>query len=101
MASRQERVVARNREIKVKKSKKKKNRPQTVEEFLKVANKCIDQLDFETAVENFTLALELQPENTAIMDVLGGVFIELGDEQKAEEVICDFFFHTITFGLIM
>jgi thioredoxin-like negative regulator of GroEL len=77
-----------NREKRAKSKKggsKKKN--VTVEELVEQAQEAISLVQLETAVELYEQALQLQPQNTDLMDALADVCLQIGDTNKALELL--------------
>lgn len=73
-------------------SKKKKGQKQevkptySVEELCAKAEELIEQLHPELAVKFYTRALELEPENTRVLDDFASLLLEMDDFAQAKEV---------------
>lgn len=77
-----------NREKRAKPKKggnKKKN--VTVEDLVEQAQEAISLVQLETAVELYEKALQLQPQNTDLMDALADVCLQIGDTNKSLELL--------------
>uniref|UniRef100_UPI00398EB74A uncharacterized protein n=1 Tax=Pristiophorus japonicus TaxID=55135 RepID=UPI00398EB74A len=69
-----------------KKAKKKTEGKYSVEQLLEKAEECIDNLNFERAQMFCQRALDMEPNNLTILDMMGNIFAELGNSEKAKEV---------------
>ncbi|XP_026039392.1 probable assembly chaperone of rpl4 isoform X1 [Astatotilapia calliptera] len=78
----QERMKVRMQE----KAKKKTAEKYSVEQLLQKTEECMDSFDFEMASLFCRRALDVEPTNLQVLDMLGHVSSELGDTQKAKEV---------------
>uniref|UniRef100_A0A3Q3JE67 Uncharacterized protein n=1 Tax=Monopterus albus TaxID=43700 RepID=A0A3Q3JE67_MONAL len=78
----QERVKLRMRE----KAKKKTAEKYSVQQLLEKTEECMDSFDFEMASLFCQRALDVESTNLQALDMLGHIYSELGDTQKAKEV---------------
>ncbi|XP_067862840.1 uncharacterized protein si:dkey-12j5.1 isoform X2 [Heptranchias perlo] len=69
-----------------KKAKKKTEGKYSVEQLLEKAEECMDNFNFELAQMFCQRALDLEPNNLTILDMMGNIFAELGNSDKAKEV---------------
>ena len=70
-----------------KKAPAKENKPlESLETILQTAQACQDQLEFENAAKLYYKALELDPNNYAVMDELGEILIALDECEVAKQV---------------
>ncbi|XP_018545042.1 uncharacterized protein si:dkey-12j5.1 [Lates calcarifer] len=76
----QERVKLRMHE----KAKKKTAEKYSVQQLLEKTEECIDSFDFEMAGLFCQRALDVEPTNLQALDMLGHIYSELGDVQKAK-----------------
>lgn len=58
----------------------------SVKELTRLAKRCLDEQDIDGAIQFYSQALQLEPNNTKIMDALGEVFLEAGMPDQAREV---------------
>lgn len=58
----------------------------TVQDLVERAEGCAEKMDYELAAKFYQRALDLEPQNTNVMDDLGEVFMELGSTQQAIDV---------------
>lgn len=69
-------------------TKPKKGRgPTTANEFIITAQKAIESLDFDEAIELYKKALQLEPANTNTMDALADLLLQVGDVDAAFELL--------------
>ncbi|XP_076869259.1 uncharacterized protein LOC143519561 isoform X2 [Brachyhypopomus gauderio] len=78
----QERMKARMQE----RAKKKTAEKYTVDQLVEKAEECMDNFDFSMARLFCQRALDIEPNNLTILDMLGNICAELGDIEKAKEV---------------
>eukprot|EP01098_Paradermamoeba_levis_P007319 TRINITY_DN3016_c0_g1_i1.p1 TRINITY_DN3016_c0_g1~~TRINITY_DN3016_c0_g1_i1.p1 ORF type:complete len:418 (-),score=170.93 TRINITY_DN3016_c0_g1_i1:177-1304(-) len=78
-----------NRTIRRKQLKKKKEKQPnfSAQDFLTEAENAIEMFEYETAVNCYYKALELEPKNTKIMDDLGEILLEMGDLSNAYHML--------------
>ncbi|XP_035382287.1 probable assembly chaperone of rpl4 isoform X2 [Electrophorus electricus] len=77
----QERMKARMQD----RAKKKTAEKYTVDQLLEKAEDCMDNFDFSMARMFCRRALDIEPTNLTILDMLGNICAELGDIDKAKE----------------
>lgn len=77
----QERMQVRMHE----KAKKKTAEKYSVQQLLQKTEECMDSFDFEMAGLFCQRALDVEPANLQVLDMLGHIYSELGDTQKAKE----------------
>ncbi|XP_030606092.1 probable assembly chaperone of rpl4 [Archocentrus centrarchus] len=77
----QERMKVRMHE----KAKKKTAEKYSVQQLLQKTEECMDSFDFEMAGLFCQRALDVEPTNLQVLDMLGHIYSELGDTQKAKE----------------
>ncbi|XP_052000115.1 uncharacterized protein si:dkey-12j5.1 [Xyrauchen texanus] len=82
MMSTQERMKAKMQE----KAKKRTAKKYTVEQLLEKTDECIDNFDFAMARLFCQRALDIEPTNLTILDMLGNIHAELGDIEEAKQV---------------
>ncbi|XP_066534251.1 uncharacterized protein si:dkey-12j5.1 isoform X2 [Hoplias malabaricus] len=82
LMSPQERMKAKMHE----KAKKKTAEKFSVEQLLEKTQECMDNFDFTMAKMFCQRALDIQPTNLTILDMLGNICAELGDMEKAKQV---------------
>lgn len=82
MMSPQERMKAKMHE----KAKKKTAEKYTVDQLLEKTTECIENFDFSMARVFCQRALDIEPANLTILDMLGNIYAELGDAEKAKQV---------------
>ncbi|XP_034030819.1 probable assembly chaperone of rpl4 isoform X2 [Thalassophryne amazonica] len=68
------------------KAKKKTAEKYTVQQLLEKTEECMDSFDFEMAGLFCQRALDLESTNLQVLDLLGHIYSELGDVQKAKGV---------------
>uniref|UniRef100_A0A3Q0S9Z6 Si:dkey-12j5.1 n=1 Tax=Amphilophus citrinellus TaxID=61819 RepID=A0A3Q0S9Z6_AMPCI len=78
----QERMKVRMHE----KAKKKTAEKYSVQQLLQKTEECMDSFDFEMAGLFCQRALDVEPTNLQVLDMLGHIYSELGDTQKAKEI---------------
>ncbi|GAA6227082.1 probable assembly chaperone of rpl4 [Lates japonicus] len=78
----QERVKLRMHE----KAKKKTSEKYSVQQLLEKTEECIDSFDFEMAGLFCQRALDVESTNLQALDMLGHIYSELGDVQKAKGI---------------
>ncbi|XP_039593122.1 probable assembly chaperone of rpl4 isoform X2 [Polypterus senegalus] len=70
-----------------KKAKEKKNtKKYTVEDLLEKVEENMDNFNFEMAQIFCQQALDMEPTNVRILDMLGNIYAELGDTEKAKQI---------------
>nr|XP_015213705.1 PREDICTED: probable assembly chaperone of rpl4 [Lepisosteus oculatus] len=67
-------------------AKKKTAQKYTSEQLLQKTEECMDNFDFEMAQMFCQRALDLEPTNLKILDMLGNICAELGNMEKAKQV---------------
>ncbi|XP_051722092.1 uncharacterized protein si:dkey-12j5.1 isoform X3 [Ctenopharyngodon idella] len=82
LMSPQERMKAKMQE----RAKKKTAEKYTVDQLLEKTEECIDNFDFDMARLYCQRALDIEPTNLTILDMLGNICAELGDVEKAKQV---------------
>ncbi|XP_051575690.1 uncharacterized protein LOC127453411 [Myxocyprinus asiaticus] len=82
MMAPQERMKAKMQE----KTKKKTAEKFTIDQLLEKTEECIDNFDFGMARLFCERALDIEPTNLTILDVLGNICAELGDVEKAKQI---------------
>ncbi|XP_039535799.1 probable assembly chaperone of rpl4 [Pimephales promelas] len=82
LMSPQERMKAKMQE----RAKKKTAEKYTVDQLLEKTEECIDNFDFDMASLYCQRALDIEPTNLTILDMLGNICAELGDVEKAKQV---------------
>ncbi|XP_048008327.1 probable assembly chaperone of rpl4 isoform X1 [Megalobrama amblycephala] len=82
LMSPQERMRAKMQE----RAKKKTAEKYTVDQLLEKTEECIDNFDFDMARLYCQRALDIEPTNLTILDMLGNICAELGDVEKAKQV---------------
>ncbi|XDV40361.1 hypothetical protein PO909_009454, partial [Leuciscus waleckii] len=88
LMSPQERMKAKMQE----RAKKKTAEKYTVDQLLEKTEECIDNFDFDMAGLYCQRALDIEPTNLTILDMLGNICAELGDVEKAKQIS---FTHTV------
>lgn len=68
------------------KAKKKTAEKYTVDQLLEKTEECIDNFDFDMARLFCQRALDIEPTNLTILEMLGNICSELGDVEKAKQV---------------
>lgn len=68
------------------KVKKKTGNKYSVHQLLEKTEEYLDNLNFEMAQLFCQRALDLEPENLEILDMMGNICMELGDAEKAKQV---------------
>ncbi|XP_062841423.1 uncharacterized protein si:dkey-12j5.1 [Trichomycterus rosablanca] len=68
------------------KAKKKTAEKYTIDQLLQKTEECMDNFDFTMARMFCQRALDIEPTNLTILDMLGNICAELGDMDKAKEV---------------
>eukprot|EP00062_Callorhinchus_milii_P020436 gi/632976080/ref/XP_007904595.1/ PREDICTED: UPF0661 TPR repeat-containing protein C16D10.01c-like [Callorhinchus milii] len=69
-----------------KKAKKKTEAKYSVQQLLEKAEDCMDNFNFELAQMFCQRALDLEPDNITVLEMMGNIFAELGNSEKAKEV---------------
>ncbi|XP_017551271.2 probable assembly chaperone of rpl4 [Pygocentrus nattereri] len=82
LLSPQEKMKAKMQE----KAKKKTAEKYTVDQLLEKTEECMDNFDFPMAKMFCQRALDIEPTNLTILDMLGNICAELGDMDKAKQV---------------
>eukprot|EP00455_Lapot_gusevi_P051347 TRINITY_DN7630_c1_g1_i1.p1 TRINITY_DN7630_c1_g1~~TRINITY_DN7630_c1_g1_i1.p1 ORF type:complete len:345 (-),score=100.93 TRINITY_DN7630_c1_g1_i1:429-1463(-) len=59
----------------------------TAQDLVKRAEKCIEELQFDAAAKFLQRALEMEPEDLAIMDMLSECLLESGQHERASQII--------------
>ena len=59
----------------------------SVEDVLRMGQNALDKLDYASALTFFEKAHAMTPKDTAIMDTIGEICLELGDVERAEEIL--------------
>lgn len=78
----QERVKAKMQE----RAKKKTAEKYTIDQLLEKTEECMDNFDFPMAKMFCQRALDIEPTNLTILDMLGNICAELGDMDKAKQI---------------
>ncbi|KAK3515138.1 hypothetical protein QTP70_007468 [Hemibagrus guttatus] len=78
----QDRMKARMQE----RAKKKTAEKYTIDQLLEKTEECMDNFDFPMAKMFCQRALDIEPTNLTILDMLGNICAELGDMDKAKQV---------------
>ncbi|XP_008321568.1 probable assembly chaperone of rpl4 [Cynoglossus semilaevis] len=78
----QERMQVRMHE----KAKKKTAQKYSVQQLLEKTEECMDSFDLDMACLFCQRALDVEPTNQQALDMLGHIYSELGDTQKAKEI---------------
>uniref|UniRef100_A0A3Q4AHJ4 Uncharacterized protein n=1 Tax=Mola mola TaxID=94237 RepID=A0A3Q4AHJ4_MOLML len=78
----QERMKVRMHE----KAKKKTSEKYSVQQLLEKTEECVDTFDFEMARLFCQRALDIESDNLQALDMLGHIYSELGDTQKAKGI---------------
>ncbi|XP_030640623.1 probable assembly chaperone of rpl4 [Chanos chanos] len=68
------------------KAKKKTAEKYTIQQLLEKTEECMDSFDFEMAKMFCQRALDIEPTNLMVLDMLGNICAELGDVEKAKQV---------------
>ncbi|KAK2844508.1 hypothetical protein Q5P01_011167 [Channa striata] len=68
------------------KAKKKTAEKYSVEQLLEKTEECMDSFDFEMAGLFCQRALDVEATNLQALDMLGHIYSELGDTDKAKEI---------------
>ncbi|KAL7835860.1 hypothetical protein SRHO_G00282070 [Serrasalmus rhombeus] len=82
LLSPQEKMKAKMQE----KAKKKTAEKYTVDQLLEKTEECMDNFDFPMAKMFCQRALDIEPTNLTILDMLGNICAELGDMDKAKQI---------------
>uniref|UniRef100_A0A4W3HPD0 Si:dkey-12j5.1 n=1 Tax=Callorhinchus milii TaxID=7868 RepID=A0A4W3HPD0_CALMI len=69
-----------------KKAKKKTEAKYSVQQLLEKAEDCMDNFNFELAQMFCQRALDLEPDNITVLEMMGNIFAELGNSEKAKEI---------------
>ncbi|TRZ03096.1 hypothetical protein DNTS_029887 [Danionella cerebrum] len=82
LMSPQERMKAKMKE----RAKKKTAEKYTIDQLLQKTEECLDNFDFDMARLYCQRALEIEPTNLTILDMMGNICSELGDVEKAKQI---------------
>lgn len=78
----QERMKAKRQE----RAKKKTAEKYTIDQLIEKTEECIDDFDFDMARLYCQRALDIEPTNLTLLDMMGNICSELGDVEKAKQV---------------
>ncbi|MCI4391339.1 hypothetical protein PGIGA_G00132970 [Pangasianodon gigas] len=78
----QDRMKARMQE----RAKKKTAEKYTIDQLLEKTEECMDNFDFPMAKMFCQRALDIEPTNLTVLDMLGNICAELGDMDKAKQI---------------
>lgn len=67
-------------------AKKKTAEKYTIDQLIEKTEECIDNFDFDMARLYCQRALDIEPTNLTLLDMLGNICSELGDVEKAKQV---------------
>lgn len=84
----QERMKAKRQE----RAKKKTAEKYTIDQLIEKTEECIDDFDFDMARLYCQRALDIEPTNLTLLDMMGNICSELGDVEKAKQIS---FTHTV------
>lgn len=82
LMSPQERMKAKRQE----RAKKKTAEKYTIDQLIEKTEECIDDFDFDMARLYCQRALDIEPTNLTLLDMMGNICSELGDVDKAKQV---------------
>ncbi|RXN30377.1 putative assembly chaperone of rpl4 [Labeo rohita] len=68
------------------KAKKKTAEKYTIDQLIEKTEESIDNFDFDMARLYCQRALEIEPTNLTLLDMMGNICAELGDIEKAKEI---------------